>query len=281
MKFELFRIKITEPVQSDLFFDKNLERSKILHDAVHEKIEIPLSDKRREWHIGNVEYINENASAYLLIGRKAISKIHKIDRRTGNFYKSNIEDTPNTEVIINFNLSVIAIHHNYALSENAYATAKKFCELLSTTTLISKYKLKLTVGAMSNPDNFLETLHEAYAIKKLTYEFSRPNPFDADALCVKPLELLAKESYASEGVMSLTGERLNFEVIQSISKSAAATGDDVRARYQAKVNTRPVSISLKQNTASIDVETTSSRYGKENLTNLIVQKWKKIRGEYE
>jgi len=65
------------------------------------------------------------------------------------------------------------------------------------------------VDMIPDPENFLEKLRGAYAIRKFRATFTGPNPVDADELFQKPLSVYAQRMDASYGVLEVTGESLN------------------------------------------------------------------------
>ncbi|MEO8138936.1 MAG: hypothetical protein ABI742_04775, partial [Gemmatimonadota bacterium] len=74
---------------------------------------------------------------------------------------------------------------------------------------------------------------------------------DVNQLFIRPIEQLLQETEASEGSTTLKGQALREQPLEDLTRSAAATGDDAKAKLQFEQGQRPVSRSLRGDTASI------------------------------
>jgi hypothetical protein len=105
-------------------------------------------------------------------------------------------------------------------------------------------------------------LLDAHSIKRFTFEFGEPNPWDADTDIQQPLQRYLRQIDGAKGATTVEGEDLNRKTAGQIVKATAATGNDAKARIKRSAESNPVTIKLQGNPASINVDEIETDQGK-------------------
>jgi hypothetical protein len=249
----LFRIKVFAPAQATLFtpgFDPGIS----LRTAIGDR---PTSKMRRgvSWHIGNVEKL-DSTGLYCRLGKMSKRTLPMLDR-TGDFVEQEFANAPYTHVLLDWKEELCALARNPLLSPHQDGIARRLIEVLSESPEAKEKGLSFRVGPVRDPDEFLEILEAAYAIKSYSFTFTRKNLFNASDF-VQPFERAVDEMAASEGKVTFKGASLDSQPIKEITASAAATGDNASARIQAAPGQRTTTKSLQGDAASVTADDLST-----------------------
>lgn len=252
MELFLARIKVLLNHQSDLFQKSDLSPSEVLAEAIAQRPSARLSPNNI-WHIGNVEPI-DSAAVYFALGRTARSRQPVLDDETGDFVEAPFERAPYTHVVLDTRLEVAAIARKYDLSPSPGRLCTALAEVLAYSTFGRENVARFLCAPLSNPDRFLRDLRSAFAIKSFTVTFAPPNPFDVNRDFIQPMERLAREANGEQGRTTISGQALDPNPLEELTRSAAATGDDASARVVVEAGEPPVSRSLRGDAVLIGVE---------------------------
>ncbi|WP_050571450.1 hypothetical protein [Dickeya dadantii] len=135
---------------------------------------------------------------------------------------------------------------------------KKIKELLSRTETAINSGVDIRVDFIPDPQEFIEKIRGAYAIKSFKATFTGPNPIDADELFQKPLSVYAQQIGAQRGVLDVQGESLNEAVVESVAKSTAATANMASARIIPSKGSKPTKIKIQGDAISVPVDKADS-----------------------
>jgi hypothetical protein len=185
-----------------------------------------------------------DTSGYFRIGRTTSSKVERFDADTDNFLEERMETSPYTHCVFDSKIGFIGIAKKYALSPTTETVARRIQEVLSRTSPILENDIRVELSPIPNPDSFLRELLGAYKVKKFAATFHGPNPIDADELFQRPLAALLAEAGGDSGRAEIKGNDLNREVLEALTRSAAATGNDATARIRRQRGQRSVGIHL-------------------------------------
>ncbi len=272
IEFQLFRLKIFPPRQGNLF-NNEMDRSQFLSDVVHSLPEVELREGSI-WHIGNVSAF-ENSAIYFRLGRTTRSTIERY--RNGDFIDEPFELAPYTHILVDSELEIIAVAKKPKLSPRTKGIARAFTKLLNESVEGIRLNVQFEIGEMSNPEEFIIQLERAYCVSRFWVQFSKPNPFDADADFVQPMQNLLRESDGRGGKTEIKGDELNPDVLQKLSRSAAATGDNAGATLQDDQNSPKVKKNLQQNPVVIVQEDISEADDKRILLRSMRDIYQRIR----
>lgn len=93
----------------------------------------------------------------------------------------------------------------------------------------------------------------------------KTNPFDADKDFVQPLQNMVDELSAKRGKIIVSGDELNSEQLEAITRSVAATGQDAGAYLIEKPEKKGVHKKLKSNPIIFVEENIDSKHEKHAL----------------
>lgn len=242
IEYSLFRIKFIQPPQTNLFLE-DLRSEDLFLKALAEK---PSDEKRAGyiWHIGNVDYFSEN-TGYFAIGRTTISTIDKFDSSTGNFIQEETEESPYTHCVFNAKIGFIGIAKKSGLAQTAKSIADRVEDLLATSRVVHERQLSVEILPIPDPEGFIRALDTALRVTRFSATFHGPNPFDADEHFQKPLSVYLQAAKGQRGRTHIQGENLNRKVLQDVTRSTAATGNEASARIIKGKSQRPITINLK------------------------------------
>jgi hypothetical protein len=155
MELYLYRVKVFGPREPGLF-DQPFEPESALLRAVEER---PTSRPRRgvKWHIGNVERIDETG-IYFRLGRTTRSTVSQIDEKSGDFIESQVDSAPYTHVLLDYQLEMAAFVRRVSLAPTSDSIAKRLAQVLNDGFTARELRCSFSIGPVSNPDTFLETL---------------------------------------------------------------------------------------------------------------------------
>lgn len=238
VNLELYRIRILEGL-----FGLKKSRSSIIRDAIYERVFV--ENYGFVWTIGNITFIDEDG-LYFRIGRRSGVSLGEYDAHSGRFSDSLTENWPSTHVFCDTRLGVIAIARNNKLTDVSFTVARRIQNALARSKAAQDPPVTILVDPINSSDDFMEMLRKSYSIKVFSFEFTPPNPFDAEELIQKPLENYVKEARGQRGKVEIEGANLNHETVEDTARSAITSGNEVRALIQIERRQRAVLISSKQ-----------------------------------
>ena len=256
MQLDLFRIRVFPKTAHGSLFTQDLEPAEVLRQAMLERPRSRLTKRGVDWHVGNVEDLEEG-NIYFRLGKQSKATLPKIDN-TGNFTEAELENSPYTHAVLDVGLELCALAKNTALSPSTIRIARQLQRVLNNSETALENDVRFVVGHVKNPDDFLNLLSKAYSIRSFTYTFMRRNPFDEDKDFVKPFGALLEETNGDVGQATIKGTQLRVAPLEQISRSAATTGDDVKARLQLDAESPRVVRKLRGNIASVSVDSLDS-----------------------
>lgn len=242
IEYSLFRVKFIRPKQAPLF-DEALTPPQVFHQAISER---PSGELRAgyNWHVGNLDFFSAS-SGYFAIGRTTNSKIEMFDVESGNFIEALFEESPYTHCLFNTSIGFVGIAKKPSLSHTTKGIASRLEDLLSRTEVVSRNGLTVEIRPIPDPEGFLNTINEAHRVFRFTATFRGPNPFDADEFFQRPLSVYLSAANGTKGKAIINGEDLDREVITSITRSTAATGNEASARVQKTPKQKTITVNLR------------------------------------
>ena len=274
LDFQLFRVKVYIPSQIN-FFIMNKSPTEILKEIV---FSLPSAELKRGmiWNIGNVTPIDETG-IYFRIGRMSKSTIEVY--QNGNFLDQEFEIAPYTHVLLDINLEVCAIAKKSKLSAKTAGIVNQLARLLNKSDKASYFDVEIEVNEISDPNDFITHLKQAFAISKFWLTFSRPNSFDANSDFEKPLQRLLKEIEGEKGKLELQGDSLKAGSLEDITRSLASTGNDASALLVEEKGRKGVRKYLRGNPVFILEEDIVDDQQKRDFFRRIREVYYKIRGK--
>jgi hypothetical protein len=224
INFQLFRLRLfIKPT----LFNQDLDRMKILKKLILAK---PSAELRQSfmWHIGNVKLLDSD-SAYFAIGRTTKSIVELYDIKARDFILGEYPEAPYTHAYIDFNLQVLAIAYKKRLAQYTKTIGKQLEKLLNAQKILQDVDTTADIAPLNDPRDFLTHIKEASIVKKFTAEITLPNPFDSSEDWEKPFQHFVRSVEGNKGKAIVSGDDLNRNVIEEVTRACAASGNDVSA----------------------------------------------------
>lgn len=242
IEYSLFRVKMVRPHQTSFLHDDLTPRDLLLQ-ALLEK---PSGELRKgfHWHIGNIQKFGE-FTGYFAAGRTTTSTIEKFDEDSLNFVEEELEESPYTHCVFDAAIGFIGIAKKPNLSQTAKGIATRLEQLLSLANVIAKNDVLVEVRPIPDPDGFLKAIDTAFKVFTFSATFRGPNPFDADEHFQKPLSVYLNAAAGTKGRTTISGADLNRQVLQEVTRSTAATGNEASARIQKSKRQKAITVNLR------------------------------------
>ena len=242
IEYSLFRIKMVRPHQTSFLHDELSPRDLLLQ-AILDK---PSSELRKgfHWHIGNVLKFSD-FTGYFAAGRTTTSTIEKFDEETSNFVEEELEASPYTHCVFDAAIGFVGIAKKPNLSQTTKGIAARLEQLLSLATLVARNNVLVEIRPIPDPDGFLKAIETAFKVFTFSATFRGPNPFDADEHFQKPLSVYLNAAEGTKGKTTISGADLNRQVLQEVTRSTAATGNEASARIQKSKRQQPITVNLR------------------------------------
>jgi len=273
IEFQLFRIKVIFPTQSQVFGETN--RAKVLRKVISEDASAELR-KGRISHIGNVEMIDDSG-IYFRFGRTTTTTLEVF--KEGKFLDQEFETAPYTHVLLDVDLQLVAIARKPKLARSPLGIARQLARLLQATSSASLEGVTFELSEINDPKEFIHHLQEAYNISKFTIWYTRPNPIDAEELFVKPFQRLLSETGGQKGKTELRGNDLNASTLVEISRSAGRTGDNAVAELRQSEGGKKVSKHLRGNPIVLSHRDLADTDARRSLLDLIRRTFNRLLGD--
>lgn len=274
LNFQLFRVKVYPPRQVPLF-EREISRQEALIRAIQSLPEVEVR-KGSVWHIGNVKELDE-AGLYFRIGRTSRSTVGVYQR--GNFQDQEFETAPYSHVVLDLRLEVTAIARKTQLAPRPSGIANQLARLLNHSEPARELRFTAEVDEISDPEDFVIYLRRAHAIPKFWITFSRPNVIDANEDFIVPFQRLLAESNGDRGKAELAGDTLKPELLEELTRSAAATGNDAGATMIDPIAEHKIRKRLRGNTVNIEEEDVVGDEGLRRLLARARELYGRIRGK--
>ncbi len=272
--FHLYRVRAIEPATRDLF-TPDLTRQDFLRQLIESR---PTNENRAgyHWHIGNVEALGNNAMTFRA-GRTTKLTKEKYYEETGDFVEEDDQESPFTFVFLELELGVLALAPKTRLAPTTRGIARNIEKLLNAARYNQEYGVRIEIGHIQDPTSFLDQLNSAYAVVSYKMEFGEPNPFDVEQDFHRPMEELLKETNGKKGSTQVSGEDLEKEPLEELTRSAASTGEEVSARIRPAAGSRPTTKHLRGDPAMFVAEDADVLRAPRQIVGLLRDAYNKIR----
>lgn len=209
------------------------------------------------WHIGNVNPIDRDG-LFFAAGRTTKTSKEQYDEETGNFLEVEEEESPFTYAIYDASYSVLGLAPKARLSPTVKGIARNVERLLNDQAAVKDNAIRIEVREIWDPEDFLQQVHDAYAVVGFTVEFGEPNPFDVENDFHKPAQRYLEATGGSKGKTTVQGEDLDRERVDEVTRSVASTGNDAKARLRKEAGQRPITRHMRGDPVSISKEEVES-----------------------
>ena len=273
LDFQLFRLKVFR-IPGSLFSTEDSSAS-LVRSAVLSRPE-RKSRQGVVWHVGNVEPIDD-AALYLAFGRTTRANLPLFNAADRSFVEQEFESAPFTHVIVDTELGLCAIARKTQLASITNILARHLNRVLNDSPPAYEKNVRFAIEPIADPEQFIEQLRQAQSVLGFSITFSLPNPFDANADFQLPMERLLQEAEGTKGKTSISGPHLDPDVLEELSRSAAATGNDASAKLYREGDPRPVSKRLRENLVSVSVSEVTNAEARIEVLEILRRLYLRIR----
>lgn len=190
----------------------------------------PTADVGRgsEWHIGNVEVLNEGVIGFAM-GRTQAVKSPQFDEITHDFLEEEAMRAPFTIGVFDPKTQACGIMRKNGVSQSSSEIAGKLEKLLNSAPFAKESNYIIVAEPIPDPVNFIQAIISAQAVTRFSFTVSRPNPHDVDRLIQGPAKEFTKEAGGEQTKIEVEGPDLNRELLQDVTKAVAADGQKAAA----------------------------------------------------
>lgn len=250
MRIQLFRVKVYPPMQSSLF-EGPFAPQLVLAETLRAKPKVELR-RGYTWHVGNVEALDQ-CGLYFALGRTTKSTLAQFDESSGDFVESEFSVAPYTHIICDTAIELLGVVPKAELAPTAAGIARQLQRLLNESSQ-NQIGAQFQIDPINDPNEFIEQLRSAHAVRRFAITFNPPNPFDVNEQFHRPLERFLKQARGKKGKAAITGQDLDVEILEDLARSAAASGNDAEATLVKSHRSRPVRRRLKGDVATEAVD---------------------------
>ncbi len=274
--FHLFRVRVEASRQTDLWFESSATDSPIL-SALEEN---PTAHSRSsgQWHIGGLIPLHQHGY-YFKLGRitKRIEPQWDPDRQ--DFIDVEAEPAPYTHALLDLTTQVCGLALNPDIASTVRTLGNRLAMLLNASrTMAQRYTFY--VAEISNPDDFVTQVRQAYAIRRFSFTARRPNFPDPSELG-HAAEEYARETNASYVRLYATGVSLNPDRVERQIREALDRGRDVSARIEAQRGAKGRTIKPKHNPMIVGDRDVETHEQKRAALELIRRRYSNLKEEDE
>lgn len=259
-----------------MFGDPDLPNTEILRRAIEEQPNAQVRRGSSVWALGNVEMFLDDSTYSAALGKIRRRNAERYDEDHRTFTQEPSEEAPFTLVIFDIDLQVCAIAAKSDLGDTAQL-GRTLAVLLTSTNTTRARRLRIIASQIKDPREFISLLRRAERITHFEVTFKRPNPIDVEKDFIQPMERLLAESAGDGGKTALSGDDLKKEPLEALSNSAAATGDDAKAKMKLPENDKLVTKRLLSNPATISISEQPSREVRETVALRMKELYRTIR----
>lgn len=242
IEYSLFRAKFIKSRQGGLF-PTNLTPEQLFVRALEEKPSVQPREGHF-WHIGNIRLFTES-TRYFAVGRTTKSTIEKFDEISRDFLEEQLETSPYTHCVFNAQIGMLGVAGKSALAPTVKGIATRIQQLLHQTLVARENNTSVEISPIPDPEDFIRALDSAYVVSRFAATFHGPNPFDADEYFQRPLSVYLSSANGKRGRAEIQGDDLNRQVVQSVARSTAATGNEASARIRKSKSRKATTVHLR------------------------------------
>ncbi len=276
LDFQLFRIKVF-PSQQGRLFESDRTRPQMLRETIES---LPSAELRKglTWHLGNVSPV-DSAGLYFRIGRTSTDTLEIFDKDKGSFIDQEFKTAPYTHVVLDVEMELCAIAKKMRLSPTTGGLGRQLTRLLNESEKAKHFQATFEIEDLKDPEDFVSQLKGAYSISKFWVLFTRPNAWDANEHFVKPAQKMLEAANGEKGKVELKGRNLRPETLETVARSAAATGDDASAWIKPREKAKVVRRRLRGNPVNLQQDSVSNPDERKHLLQQIRKLYQTIRGQ--
>jgi hypothetical protein len=261
LELRLYRLKVIRPTQTPIWSGE-WDTESLIRSAIEDG---PEKETRRgfTWHVGNVSPIDANG-IYFRFGRTTRATEALFDAKSRRFVDQERERSPYSHVFVDVRLGVCAIAKQSELSTHPDGIARQLAMLMNDTPTSYETGARFIIDRIKDPAQFIQQLYDAQSVVSFSTTFSRPNPFDVNEDFQRPMEKLLQEADGNTGRTRIKGDDLDRTVLEELTRSAAATGNDADATFYLRDQTKAVRRTLRENSAILplpDLQSDDDRIG--------------------
>ena len=273
LEFQMFRLKV-HPTGQGRLFPEDLTRAEII-SGVLRSLTSPQPQDGSRWHVGNLTPLDQTG-LYFRIGRISRATVGMYEE--GVFQDQEFETAPYTHALLDTQLGICCIAKKAILARSGQAIANQFARLLNKSSRAHELEAEFEIDSIYDPEDLISYLSRAYSISKFMVSFKRPNPFDAEQDFQRPMQNYLREAQGETGKTEIEGDSLKVDPLESLTRAAAASGDNAVAHMKMEAGESRIRKRLKENPVILSCEEVAEERQKQALMEEIRETYHRIRG---
>ena len=247
----VLRIKCESLAQGD-FLRAPREPIDVITHAFRDK---PTADvgSRSEWHLGNVEPIENDGIAFAM-GRTMAVRSPQFDTVSHDFLEEEVMRAPFTIGVFDQRHQTCGIIRKSGVSKSSTEVAAKLSILLNAAPYARESNTRIVVDPVRDPVGFIQAVREAESVTRFSFTARRPNPHDVNRLIQRPAEEFTLAAGGDRARVEVEGDDLDRDLIEEVSKAVAAVGETAAANIRPTPGARTKRIHLSGNAVVEPVE---------------------------
>lgn len=282
IEFQLFRLQVIDKTagrpQMSLFpspyrhDNGELKRGDLLVEIFSKLLR--LGSENKKWRAGNVKYDQSEKFIYFRFGKLKVAEKSKY--KDGNFIEESDTDAPFTHVIFDITNQVVAIAKKTSIAPTVKGIANAMAKFLNSFNVITENELKIEVEPIWNPEDFLASITDAYAVSKYWVRVKHPNAFDVNQDFLLPMEKTLANTDGNSIKAEIKGADLKKESLEDYTRSCASKGNEAGATIQKSQRSKKKNMVLGKNPVTVDGDEEDDAFLKK-LISEIREAYKKVR----
>jgi hypothetical protein len=182
---------------------------------------------------------------YFAIGRTTKATIEKFDERSRDFLEEELKTSPYTHCVFDAQIGIVGIARKSALAPTVKRIAERVQQVLSNSEVAGISNVSVEIAPIPDPEEFISAIATAYRVSRFAATFHGPNPFDADEYFQRPLSVYLQAAGGKKGRAEIKGDDLRRDVLQSVTRSTAGTGNEASATITKNEAQKSITIHLR------------------------------------
>ena len=255
--FHLFRVRVEKSRQTDLWLRSTVLASPADSPILSALEENPTAHSHRsgQWHVGGLIPLDQHGY-YFKLGRITKRLGSQWDPDRHDFIDVEQQPAPYTHALLDLSTQICGMALNTDIASTVRTLGHRLAMLLNASPSMSQ-RYTFHVAEISNPDDFITQVRQAYAIRRFSFTARHPN-FPNPSELGKAAEEYARETNANHVRLYATGVSLNPDRVERQIREAMDRGGDVSARIETQRGAKGQTIKPKRNPVIVgdrDVET--------------------------
>lgn len=259
--FQLYRIQLFD-VEPDMY-DPAPSQPEVLRQLFPKRLE--RATRERQYFTAEHQII-DNDGVLFEFGRSSSMKRSDYDGK--KFIEVEHPDYPHVLVFADYELQILAVEIKSRFASTIESTIKLLKKIISSDEIVRRYKFEVDIQPLRDPEEFIKHLEKASAVSKFFFSVGKPNVYNPELKFLRPIKRMNIEANSVSAKAELSGLNMKRDILVSLSRVAASTGNDAGAWLKIQGKKRFVRKSIGKNHAQLLVKDDVKKSATEILNDI-------------